>query len=87
MVQTIQAKQIDLRYLIAHFGIQLVEDEQFFRECVDDLPEVTELDKQLLNKVRAGYLNLLNYPPRLEDVVRMAVLDPILFIGQYFEAS
>jgi hypothetical protein len=48
MVQTIQAKQIDLRYLITHFGIQFVEDEQFFRECVDDLPAVTELDKQLL---------------------------------------
>jgi hypothetical protein len=84
MVQTIQAKQIDLRYLITHFGIQLVEDEKFFRECVDDLPEVTELDKQLLDKVRAGYLNLLNYPPLLEDVVRMAVLDPILFIGDFY---
>jgi predicted type IV restriction endonuclease len=84
MVQTIQAKEVDLRYLITHFGIQLVEDEQFFRECVDDLPEVTELDKELLDKVRAGYLNLLNYPPLLEDVVRMAVLDPILFIGGFF---
>jgi hypothetical protein len=84
MVPTIQAKAVDLRYLITHFKIQLVEDEQFFQECINDLPEVTELDKQLLDKVRTGYLNLLNYPPLLEDVVRMAVLDPIFFIGNFF---
>lgn len=84
MLETIQAKDIDLRYLIANFGIQLVEDEQFFREWQDNLPEITELEKQLLDKVKAGYLNLINYPPMLEDVVRMAVLDPILFIGDFY---
>ncbi len=84
MVQTIQAKDVDLRYLITNFGIQFVEDEQFFREWQDDLLEITDLEKQLLDKVKAGYLNLLNYPPMLEDVVRMAVLDPILFIGDFY---
>jgi hypothetical protein len=84
MVQTIQAKDVDLRYLITNFGIQFVEDEQFFREWQDDLSEITDLEKQLLDKVKAGYLNLLNYPPMLEDVVRMAVLDPILFIGDFY---
>lgn len=86
MVQITQAKDIDLRYLITYFGIQLVEEEQFFREWQDDLPEISDLDKQLLDKVKAGYLNLLNYPPLLEDVVRMAVLDPILFIGDFYLA-
>ena len=84
MVQTIQAKDVDLRYLITNFGIQFVEDEQFFREWQDDLSEITDLEKQLLDKVKAGYLNLLNYPPMLEDVVKMAVLDPILFIGNFY---
>ena len=84
MVQTIQAKEITLRDLIVKFGIQLVEDEQFFWEWQDNLPEVTEIDKQLLDKVKAGFVNLLNYPPLLEDVVRMAVLDPILFIGDFY---
>ncbi|MCP2728244.1 restriction endonuclease subunit R [Limnofasciculus baicalensis] len=86
MVQTIQAKDIDLRYLIDIFCIQLVEDDQFFPEWQTDLPEITDLDKQLLDKVKAGYLNLLNYPPLLEDGVRMAVLDPILFIGDFYLA-
>jgi len=86
MTQTLQAKDIDLRYLIDNFGIQLVLDDQFFQEWQEDLPEITELDKQLLDKVKFGYLNLLNYPSLLEDVVRMAIVDPILFIGDFYLA-
>lgn len=86
MVQIIPVSNVDLRYLSDRFGIQLVEDEQFFREWQDDLPEITDSDKQLLDKVKAGYLNLIHYPPLLEDVVRMAVLDPILFIGGFYLA-
>ncbi len=86
MVQIVQAKDIDLRYLIDRFGLQLIQDEQFFLEWQENLPEVTDLDKLLLDKVKAGYFNLLNYPPLLEDVVRMSILDPILFIGDFYLA-
>lgn len=84
MISSVQAKEIDLRYLIEKFGLQLVEDENFFPEWQANLPEISASDRQLLDKVRAGFLNLLNYPPLLEDVVRMAVLDPILFIGDFY---
>ncbi|MEH1783744.1 MAG: restriction endonuclease subunit R [Nostoc sp.] len=87
MTQTIQAKVIDLRYLIDKFGIQLVLDDSFFHEWQENLPEINDLDKQLLDKVKMGYLNLLNYPPLLEDVVRMAVVDPLLFIGDFYLAT
>ncbi|MHC5730005.1 MAG: restriction endonuclease subunit R, partial [Nostoc sp.] len=86
MTQTLQAKEINLRYLIDNFGIELVLDDQFFREWQEDLLEITHLDKQLLDKVKTGYFNLLNYPPLLEDVVRMAIIDPILFIGDFYLA-
>lgn len=86
MVQTLQAQAVNLRDLIDKFGIQLVEDKKFFREWQDDLPEITDLDRQLLDKVKAGYINLLNYPPLLEKAIRMAVLDPILFIGDFYLA-
>jgi hypothetical protein len=86
MVQILQAKEITLRDLIVKFGIQLVEDEQFFWEWQDNLPKLTPFDSQLLDKVKSGFVNLLNYPPLLEDVVRMAVLDPILFIGDFYLA-
>ncbi|RUR87003.1 hypothetical protein PCC6912_04460 [Chlorogloeopsis fritschii PCC 6912] len=86
MTQTIQAKDIDLRYLIDNFGLNLVLDSQFFHEWQENLPEITDLDKLLLDKVKAGYFNLINYPPLLEDVVRMAIVDPILFIGDFYLA-
>ncbi|MFN6484274.1 MULTISPECIES: restriction endonuclease subunit R [unclassified Nostoc] len=86
MTQTIPAKAIDLRYLIDNFGIDLVLDGSFFWEWQEDLPEINDLDKQLLDKVKTGYFNLLNYPPLLEDVVRMAVVDPLLFIGDFYLA-
>lgn len=86
MVETLQAQAANLRDLIDKFGLQLVEDEQFFREWQDDLPELTDSDKQLLDKVKAGYINLRNYQPLLENVVRMAVLDPLLFIGDFYLA-
>lgn len=84
MTQTLPAKDINLRYLIDNFGIELVLDGQFFWEWQAGLPEITDLDKQLLDKVKAGYLNLLNYPPLLADVVRMAIVDPILFISDFY---
>ncbi|MEH2172638.1 restriction endonuclease subunit R [Nostoc sp.] len=87
MTQTIQAKVIDLRYLIDNFGIELVLDGSFFHEWQEDLPEINDLDKQLLDKVKTGYFNLLNYPLLLEDVVRMAVVVPLLFIGNFYLAT
>lgn len=86
MVQTIQAQNVNLRDLIKKFDLQFVRDSQFFPEWQTELPELTDLEKQLLDKVQSGYMNLLNYPPLLEDVVKMSVLDPILFIGDFYLA-
>lgn len=86
MVQTVQAHEITLRYLIEQFDLQFVEDDNFFPEWRTDLPTLTVSEEKLLEKVRLGFLNLLNYPPMLEDNVRMAVLDPILFIGDFYLA-
>jgi hypothetical protein len=65
MVQTVQAKDINLRFLIDNFGLELVLNDQFFWEWQDNLPKSIDLDKQLLDKVKAGYFNLINYPPLL----------------------
>ena len=84
MTQTVQAQNINLRYLIDHFNLQWIRDQEFFREWQEDLPEITDLEKQLLDQVQEGYFNLLQNPPVLEDIVRMALVDPILFIGKFF---
>jgi len=84
MVQTIPAKDITLRDLVTQFGIQLVRDEQFFLEWQDNLPEITDSEKQLLDRVQAGYFNLLNYPPLLEDAIKLAVLSPLLYLAGFY---
>jgi len=71
MVQTIQAKEITLLDLENSFGLQLVEDEQFFREWQDKLPEITNSEKQQLDRVKTSYVNLLKYPPLLENTVKV----------------
>lgn len=72
MVQTIQASVITIDELELRFGLNEVESDPFFREWQDDLPEITDLEKQMLDRVKAGYLNLLKNPPLLENAVRMA---------------
>ncbi len=84
MVQTIQAKEITLLELENSFGLQLIEDDQFFREWQDNLPEITNTEKQQLDRVKASYANLLKYPPLLENTVKMVVLSPLLDLADFY---
>lgn len=84
MTQTIQANAINLGQLETKFKIQLIEDEQFFREWQDDLPEINREDKQKLDRVKASYSYLLKYPPILENSVKMVVLSPLLDLAGFY---
>ncbi|MEG4865753.1 MULTISPECIES: type I restriction endonuclease [unclassified Microcoleus] len=83
MTQSIQAKALTLGDVQTKFNLQLSEDEQFFREWIDDLPEITDAEKRSLDKVKAGYINSTSYP-FLEDTVKMVVLAPLLFVADFF---
>ncbi len=87
MIQIIAAREITLRELITKFNLQFVEDDRFFREWQDDLPEVTELEKQRLDRVKASYANLIEYPPLLENTVKMVVLSPLLDLAGFYLPS
>ncbi|MFE1748584.1 restriction endonuclease subunit R [Coleofasciculus sp. H7-2] len=84
MVQTIQAKNVTLHDLRKKFGLQLVEDDQFFQEWQDNLSEITDLEKQRLDRVKESYSNLLEYPPMLENTVKMVVLSPLLDLAGFY---
>jgi len=84
MVQTLQAKQVTLRDLIETFQIQFIQEPQFFPEWQGDLPELTEFEKQFLDKVKAGYFNLVTDPPVLEKPVQFAMVAPILFLADFY---
>lgn len=84
MTQTLAAENVTLEQLILLYGLELVDSEEFFREWQDELPELTNSDKQLLDQIKAGYINLRNYPPLLENTVNTTVLSPLLFIGKFY---
>jgi len=83
MVQTIAATNISLYDLKKKFGLQRVDDDQFFREWVDDLPQLTDLEKQQLDRVKASYFNLVERP-MLESTVKMVVLSPLLDMADFY---
>ncbi len=84
MVQAISAETITLQDLIQYYGLQRVGDKVFFSEWQTDLPSLTDLEQQLLDQVKEGFLNLRDYPPLLESTVNSAILSPLLFIGKFF---
>ncbi len=83
MTQSIQAKTLTLHDVKTKFSLQLAESEEFFREWIDDLPEITEVEKRYLDKVKAGYTNSADYP-MIEDTVKMVVLAPLLFLADFY---
>ena len=83
MTQSLQAKTLTLREIKTKFNLQIAEDEQFFREWIDDLPEITDEEKRYLDKVKAGYTNSAEYP-MIEDTVKMVVLAPLLFLADFY---
>lgn len=84
MVQSIATREINLRYLIDNFGIQRVRNRDFFPEWQENLPELTEIEKQQLDRIQEGYFNLIEYPPLLENVVKLSIISPLLFIAGFF---
>ncbi len=84
MVQTLQAKAVTLHELNHLFGLQLVENDQFFPEWQDKLPELTDEEKRRLDRVKTSFNNLLEYPPLLENTVKMVVLSPLLDLAEFY---
>ena len=85
MTKIIQSTDVTLHLLESNFGLQQIENEQFFREWIDDNPEISDLDKQILDRVKVSYSHLIKYPPMLEDAVKMAVLSPLLERAGFFQ--
>lgn len=73
-----------LHELTTLFGLQFVEDEQFFQEWQEKLPNLSEDEKQHLNRVKASYTNLVEFPPLLENTIKMVILSPLLDLAGFY---
>jgi hypothetical protein len=84
MSQTIRASDISLHDLRIQFDLQLTRNSHFFQEWQAELPDITEFDKRFLDRMKDDYFNLLEYPPLLEDTVKMAILGPLLHLAGFY---
>jgi len=83
MVETIQSRNVTLYDLEAKFGLERTDDKHFFQEWQENLPELTEKEKEALNEVKADYIHLSKYPI-LEPVVKLVVLSPLLKLAGFY---
>ncbi|NES20524.1 MAG: restriction endonuclease subunit R [Symploca sp. SIO3E6] len=83
MVKTLRAQNISLNDLVEEFGLEFIDEQQCFREWQEHLPELTDLEKQTLDGVRANFRHLSRYPI-VEAVVKLVVLAPLLNMAGFY---
>lgn len=84
MVQVIQAQDITLEQLTELFGITITHDSQFFTEWSDNLPELTDSEKQQLDRVKRNYLSLVERHALSENLVKMVVVEHLLDLADFY---
>ena len=85
MVQFIQARNIGIAYLEARFSLEQSDNAAFFPEWWENLPEISDLEKQYLDKVKLHFLRLVKYPPLSEETVKLVVLSPLLSLAGFYD--
>jgi hypothetical protein len=85
MVKVIQAHNVSLADLEAKVSLQQAENETFFIEWFDTVPEITDLEKQDLDRVKLHFLRLVKRPPLSEETVKLVVLSPLLNLAGFYD--
>ncbi len=81
----IRASDVTLYELEKSFNLQSVrESRQFFPEWQNELPDLDDTEKRMLDNIKASYLNHLKHPALLENVVQMSIVGPLLQLSGFF---
>ena len=83
MAQIIQARDLTLHDVKVKFSLKQAEDAQFFPEWIDRLPEISDLEKRSLDRVKTDFLYLAEYPIP-ESLVGLVVLSPLLSLAGFY---
>ena len=99
MVQVIQAQhlkgqpeetpaaalsKLNIADLEDKFALKLADNEQFFAEWLGFSPELTDQERQYLDRVKINYLSLVKRRPIAENIVKMVVLSPLLDLANFY---
>lgn len=82
---TVIANNVTLGDLRQKFNLRRTSDRQFFTEWFNDLPELTDLEQESLNQVKADYLYQIEDGPLPEGAVKMIVASPLLKLAGFYQ--
>jgi hypothetical protein len=85
MVQFIPAQNVGIAYLEERFSLEQTDSEAFFPEWWEHLPEISDLEKQYLDRVKFHFLRLVKHPPLSEETVKLVVLSPLLSLAGFYD--
>lgn len=84
MATIISPSKLSLSDVEDNFKLQEVMEPEFFPECVENLPQLSELEKQMLDRAKANY-KYLSKDLVLEDLVKMVVVSPLLDWAGFYQ--
>ncbi|NEQ76812.1 MAG: restriction endonuclease subunit R [Okeania sp. SIO2C9] len=85
MTAIIQANKLNMIDVEHKFSLNQTDDIQFFREWFDGLPEITDIEKQVLDRAKANYLNAIKHREISENLVKMTVIAPLLAWANFYQ--
>lgn len=85
MTPTIVPSKVYFQQLIRQFSLKVTRETSFFPEWRENLPEISEGDRMVLDRVQAGFWNSVEYPPFSEKLIQISVLGPLLLLAGFYE--
>jgi len=88
MVQSIAISEniTSLNEVYARFSLRIADNEQFFPEWLEGLPEISNVEKESLDKVKNRYLYHRSAGSLAEDAVKMVVVSPLLELAGFYDS-
>jgi Type I restriction enzyme R protein N terminus (HSDR_N) len=83
MIQAIPVSDLSWADVEEKFGLRETEDESFFLEWQQDLPEISDTERQALDQIKASFLYLRKYPMS-EEAVKLVMLSPLLSMAGFY---
>jgi hypothetical protein len=74
-----------MEQLQQRFPLWQAEDDQFFREWREDLPQLTEAEKAALDKYHHRYLHHREREELSEETVKLLLVSPLLELAGFYD--
>jgi hypothetical protein len=71
--------------LSEQFGLEETRDQSLFLEWQENLPTVSDAERQTLERARSNFTNLNRDRPTSEEAVKMVVLSPFLDLAGFYQ--